>query len=50
MHEKHAKWGILFDILQTEEFEASNAIWDSSDCRISNVIKLQTKEDFEISF
>ena len=31
LHEKHAKWGIFFDILQTEEFEASNAIWDSNE-------------------
>ena len=38
-HEKHAKWGIFFDILQSEEFAIFNAIRDSSDCRISCMMK-----------
>ena len=36
---KHAKWGILLDILQSEEFVIFNVISDSSDCRISCMIK-----------
>ena len=39
LHEKHVKWGIFFDILQSEEFTIFSNIVDSSDCRISHLIK-----------
>ena len=39
LHEKYTKWGIFFDILQSEEFAIFNAIRDSSDSRISCMIE-----------
>ena len=39
LHENHANLGIFFDILQPEKFVIFKAIRDSSDCRISNMIK-----------
>ena len=37
--QKHAKWGILFDFLQSEEFAVFSSVSDSSDCRIKSMIK-----------
>ena len=39
LHKKYTKWGIFFDILQSEEFAIFNAIRDSPDCRISFMLK-----------
>ena len=37
--QKHAKWGILFDFLQSEEFSVLSSVSDSSDCRIKSMTK-----------